>query len=310
MDSIISRINYKLFFKKWVVGICKDNINDIIRSKTFDPDIDWLLLKPYDIYYADPFFGISDDGNIKVLLEHFSFNDDYGKLSILTLDKSLKPLSNKIILDTKSHLSYPFLFTENNKSYIFPEAAQSGKLSCYEYDHVNESLTFSHDLIDLPLVDSTILKHNGKYWIFGTINENDKNFKLLIYFSDNLLGPYVPHPGNPAKNGIDGIRSAGNFILVDGAIYRPTQNCTIEYGESITINKVVELNEKSVVEEPYMVIRINQKNKHNHGIHTIHTLNVLNDIILVDGIKWTFAPVETVKNYLRNRAKSAAGNKD
>lgn len=303
MNRIISKINYKLFFKKWVVGICRGNIKDMIRSKTFDPDITWLLRKPYDEYYADPFFAISKDGSVKVLLEQFSFDDDYGRLSLMTLDNRLKPISNKTILDTKSHLSYPFLFTENNRSYIFPEAAQSGKLSCYEYDHVNEFLTFKCDIINLPLVDSTILKHKGKYWIFGAINENDKDYKLLVFFSDNLLGPYTPHPRNPVKNGIDGTRPAGNFLEVDGIIYRPAQNCKIEYGESITINRIIELNENNVAEEPYMTIRINRKNRSNHGIHTIHTLNVHDDLILVDGIKWSVAPVHSVKNYLRNRQK-------
>jgi hypothetical protein len=304
MENLISKINYKLFFKKWVVGICRDNIYDIIRTKTFNPDITWILLKPYDKYYADPFFLIPKDDNIKLLLEQFSFTDDYGRLSLMTLDKNYKPINNKVILDTNSHLSYPFLFTENNKTYIFPEAGQSGKLSCYEFDYDNESLIFCKDLIELPLVDSTILQKDGKYWIFGSVNQKDKNYELFVFYSDNLLGPYISHPGNPVRSGIDGIRSAGNFIEIDGITYRPAQNCRIEYGESMTINKIVELNETKVVEEPYMTITINRKNKCNNGIHNIHTINVQDDIIVVDGIKWTFSPVNSFKEFLRNRAKS------
>jgi hypothetical protein len=305
MNRIISKINYKLFFKKWVVGICRGNIEEIIRSKTFDPDIDWILLKPYDKYYADPFFLIPRDDKLKLLLEKFTIDDDYGSLSLMTFDKNYKPISEKIILDTKSHLSYPFLFIENNKAYIFPEAAQSGRLSCYEYDYANEKLIFCKDIIDLPLVDSTILKKDGKYWIFSSINRQDKDYELHIFYSDSLLGPYLSHPGNPVKRGIDGTRSAGNFIEVDGIIYRPAQNCKIEYGKSMTINKIVELNETSVVEEPYMTISINRKNKHNKGIHNIHTINVLGDLIVVDGIKWSFSPIDSFKEFLRNRAKAA-----
>ena len=138
------------------------------------------------------------------------------------------------------------------------------------------------------------LKQNDKYWIFGTIKlkmERITDYKLYVFFSDNLLGPYIPHPGNPVKSGLDGTRSAGNFIEVDGIIYRPSQNCQKEYGESITINKVTELNEINVVEEPYMTISINKKNRSNYGMHTIHTINAMDDIIVVDGIRWTFSPL-------------------
>ena len=221
----------------------------------------------------------------------------------MTLDKSFRQVNHKILLDTKSHLSYPFVFTENNKTYVFPEARKSGKLSCYEYDPVNESIYFYKNILDLPLLDSTILKHDDKYWIFGTLSENGTDYKLSVFFSDSLLGPYAPHPANPVKSGLNGTRSAGNFIEVDGIIYRPTQNCKKEYGESITINKVTELNEINVVEEPYMTICINKKNRYSYGMHKIHTINVMDNIIVVDGRHWTFFPIHQFKKFVRSILK-------
>ena len=182
MKRILSKYINKLFFKKWIIGICQDNIGDIIRSKTFDPDINWLLIKSYDKFYADPFLLNSKDGNFRILFEEFTFDEDYGKISLLTLDKNFRQVNNKVLLDTKSHLSYPFVFTESGKTYIFPEASKSGKLSCYEYDSVNESLNFLQDILNLPLRDSTILKHSDKYWIFGTLSESVTDYKLHIFF--------------------------------------------------------------------------------------------------------------------------------
>jgi hypothetical protein len=307
MSRILSKYIEKLFFKKWIIGIFRTDIKDIIKSKMFDPDINWLPIRSIDKYYADPFLLFSKDENLKILLEDFSFDENYGKISLMTLDRSFKQVNYKILLDTKNHISYPFIFTENNKTYIFPEAGRSGKLSCYEYDPLNESIDFLQDIVDLPLCDSSVLKQNGKYWIFGTLSEIDADtkritdYKLYVFFSDRLLGPYVPHPGNPIKSGLNGTRQAGNFIEVDGIIYRPTQNCERLYGESITINKVTELNELNVVEEPYMTICINKKNRYNYGMHTIHTINVMNDIVVVDGKRWTFSPLIQLKSYLRNR---------
>lgn len=299
MKSIYSKYIDKLFYKNWTIGICKGDIKEIIRNKTFDPDITWLFENSYDKYYADPFMIVSNDGKFRILHEEFPYASDYGVLSLVTLDRDFKPIGYKTLLDTKSHLSYPFYFTEDDKTYIFPEAGQSGKLSCYEYDRETETMSFLKDIIDLPLRDSTILKNDGKYWIFGTIGESETGYKLYVFYSERLLGPYTPHHSNPVKEGLNGNRPAGNFIEVDGVIYRPTQNCQNIYGESITINRMIELNERNIVEQPYLDIVINKKNKHNPGIRTIHTLNVVDNYIVVDGIKWTFSPLKQLKGHFR-----------
>jgi hypothetical protein len=309
MNKILTKYIDKLFFKKWIIGIYRDNIEDIIRNKKFDPDINWLFKRSFDAFQADPFLLTSDDNNIKILYEDFNIKENYGKISLMVLDNNYVQVKNKILLDTKSHISYPYIFTENNKTYIFPEAGRSGKLSCYEYDHRNESIDFVRDILNLPLYDSTILKYNEKYWIFGSLSEIDivrdkiTDYKLHIFFSDNLMGPYVPHPVNPVKSGLNNVRSAGNFIEVDNILYRPSQNCKNEYGESMEINKVITLSETDFSEEPYLNISINKKNRNNSGMHTIHTINTRDKLIVVDGLKWTFAPIFQLKYYIRNRRR-------
>jgi hypothetical protein len=291
----------RLFLKKWTIGICKANIEEIIRTKSFDPDIHWLRLKENNAFFADPFLVVSKSGEYNVLLEEFPYKQDYGKISLMTFDENFNQRRHKLLLDTGSHLSYPFAFRENGKIYIFPESAQADKLSCYEYNSEDETITFKKDILDLPLRDSTIIKHNGKYWIFGTISDNGHDYKLHVYFADELLGNYQAHPQNPIKSGLNGTRSAGDFAVVDGTIYRPTQNCKNSYGESISINKITELNEYSVVEEPYMEISLNSKNKNNNKVASIHTINWLNGTMVVDGKLSTFAPIRQVKNSIKYR---------
>lgn len=310
MQKFIRKYLDRLFFKKWTIGICKGNIEEIIRTKTFDPDIEWLRPKSNSTFYADPFLVQGNNGTYKVLLEEYPYKENYGKISLMTFDKDFKLNDHKVVLDTSSHLSYPFAFTEKGKTYIFPESAQNDKLSCYEYDPKTETISFVKNIIDLPLRDSTIIKYDGKYWIFGTMSDNGLDYKLNVYYSDELLGPYQPHRENPIKNGLDGTRSAGNFITIDGEIYRPTQNCLNSYGESITINKIVELSEVSVVEEPYMTIDLNPNNKNNMRMNTIHTINVLNNTLVVDGKLSTFAPLLQVKNSIKYRLNKRKSNSD
>ncbi len=298
MKSLFSKYLAKLYFKQWIIGICHDDLREIIRSRSFNPDIKWFHLKSFDKFVADPFFVASGDDHLKIIYEDYPFKDDYGKISLMTVDSGLAITDEKLLLDTGSHLSYPFVFYENSAIYVFPEAARSGKLSCYEYDPVNESLKFIRNIIDMPLRDASILKYNGKYWLFAITSENGSNYKMHVFFSDELLGPYSPHKNNPVKSGLNGTRSAGNFIDVDGVIYRPVQNCLNGYGESIVINKVTQLNENNIAESPYLNIRINPGNSHNRGMHSIHTINQSGNLLVVDGEQWTFAPFTQLKKYI------------
>lgn len=291
----------KLFVKQWVIGLSKGDIKDIIRTKNFDPVIKWLPMGSIDYFHADPFPVKTKEGKLNILYESFVFDDFYGTISVMSIDPDLNKSSQKVLLDTKSHLSYPFVFIEDSKIYMFPEAAHSGKLSCYQYNADTQTINYLQEVINLPLLDSTILKFNGKYWLFGTLIGKDSNKKLYMYFSDNLLGPYKPHPGNPLKDSAHGSRPAGNIIEVDGQLYRPSQNCENQYGESITINKIKVLNEESFNEEPYMLVSINKNRDFNKTVLTMHTLNIIDDIIIVDGLKMIYSPKNQLINFIRNR---------
>jgi len=301
MSGLIQKLIEKLYHKQWIIGICKGDIKDIILTKSFDPEITWIPVKSFDNFHADPFLFITKNGNINIFFEDFDFNKFYGKIKLVSFDKNLKLISEKVLLDTGCHFSYPFIFEEDNRIYVFPESAQSGGLFCYEYDPKKQSLNLLKQIIDLPLLDSTILKYEDKYWLFATMKGQDPYSKLHIYFSENLFGPYNPHHDNPVKNSLIGSRPAGNFIKINGIIYRPTQNCVTRYGDSITINKVNVLNEHRFEEEPIMLISLNKNRHSNRQMHTIHTLNFADQLIVVDGMKWTFSPFDQWRTFIRNR---------
>lgn len=270
----------------------------------FDPEIHWSPVEPYCRFFADPFFLCKRDGEYNIIAEELNFKEDYGKITLLTFNESFQRVRTKIELDLQQHLSYPFIFTENNKTYIFPESGDSGKLHCYEYDIVEGKIFFLKTILDFPFIDPTILKCHNTYWIFGTLPGKSTSDNLVIYFSDNLLGPYKKHPKNPIKKSVNGSRPAGNFINVDGILYRPSQNCLNRYGESISIFKVLLLNETEYREELYMNIEINKKSILNRGIRTIHTINAFENIIVVDGAKRLFAPFFKIRLWLKRRFKN------
>jgi hypothetical protein len=310
MSGLLSKYLSKLFIQQWVIGIARGNIQEIIKSRTFNPDIKWMKIKSADEFYADPFLNKTKEGDYNIIFEEYSYKDAYGKISVMKLDRDLNNGARQLLLDTQSHLSYPFIFSEGEKTYLFPEAGQSGKLSCYEYDSENCSLKFLKNIISLPLIDSTIVSYKGKYWLLATIRGKDADNKLYIFYADNLTGPYTAHAKNPVKAGLTGTRPAGNMIEVDGELYRPAQNCRYTYGESITINKITELSETDFKEERHMTVKINRYNKLNRGIHGIHTINSLDNIIVVDGTRWRFSIVTKLRQIAlrRNKKPVTPGN--
>ena len=292
---------YRCIVNQWVVGISRGSLDDIIRTRHFNPDIHWSTLDSAGHQQADPFILQTQNGAVELLVEDFRVNDNYAKIARAKFDSNLRPAGHKVILDTGSHLSYPHIYREHGKVYVVPEAGKSGKLNLYSYNEPGEKLGFIKTLVELPLLDANIVKRDNKYWLFGVLRSAPPadSFELMVYFSDNLEGPFAPHPSNPIQSGLDNVRGAGNFFEVDNVLYRPAQNCGEEYGQSITISKVEELTTTSCRLVPYMTAAINKDNKHNRDIHTLHTLNGENGIIVVDGIRKRFSPFVRYKE-IRN----------
>jgi hypothetical protein len=295
--GLFKKYSDKLFLKQWGLGFMKGSIADIIRNKQTDLSFEWMPMDSPGISHADPFIFKTDDGRINILFESVSSYTLDGKISLMVCNNDLDPVWQEVVLDTKDHLSYPFVYRENGKIYVFPENSFSGALYGYEFDPAQRKFINKREIMNLPIIDPTILKFDNRYWLFATLFGDTFNSDLHIYYSDSLLGPYTPHAGNPVKKNLNGSRPAGNFIEVDGHIYRPAQNCTNYYGESITINKVTALSTGEFSEEEYMVIQPNRKDEFNYGIHT---LNVVDDVIIVDGQKSYFQPVQQLTRKLKN----------
>lgn len=298
--SLLKRYADKLYLKQWSIGFAKHCIAEIIRQKKSNLSIEWLSPESNKFSYADPFIFRDKNNELQVLFESVSTVGLDGKITLMNIDEEGKPISQKTLLETEAHLSYPFVYSENDKIYVFPENAFSGSLFCYEFDADKKTLINKKEIIRQPVVDSTIVKHEGKYWLFSTMVGESRNSDLHIFYADSLTGPYSPHIGNPVKKNLHSSRPAGNIIEVDGELFRPAQNCTSFYGESITINKINKLTTSEFEETEHFVITANKNDKFNYGIHTI---NFCDNIIIVDGQKKYFQPIRQLLRKLKNVIK-------
>lgn len=241
-------------------------------------EIHWLK-PPKSDYFADPFV-ISDDNDTYLFFEWFSNKN--GKADLAVAKKS----ENFEIYHKTSrfpeHRSYPYMFDYQGQIYCIPEANKTNKVSMYRFE--NDKLTFDCDLLQGRFVDTTLFIHDGKFYLFTT-PQRHPHTHLFVFVADDLRGPYRPHYNNPVKVDCSDSRMAGKIQNIDGELVRPAQNSTSHYGSSITLNKIVQLNEYQYIEEMIKEIKPDLRWTYNQGIHTI---NSDGEMTVFDAKRFTF----------------------
>lgn len=265
---------------------------NILRTQ---PDVHWLKHPYKDRFFADPFILNTDNQKIEVLVEEFLYSEWKGRISLLTIDRNtLKLISNKVLLDLTTHLSFPFVFRENGNIYVAPENSQSGRFSIYFYE--NQELKFLKTLLNQPLVDSIIYKKDDKFLVLGSIQNGRENGELYMWSSDSLLGDYEPIEGTLIKRGFDSSRRSGDLFEIDGELYSSSQYCCKSYGEYLNINKVIDIAVNCFKEEK--VNSIYSQSPYDLGLHT---LNIYCDIAVVDGLTELLSPFTKTRAMIRKK---------
>lgn len=261
--KIVFHVNYLFRQEDWNVGY-RINGNDSVH---------WLK-PPKSDYFADPFV-ITTKDDTYLFFEWFSNKN--GKADLAVAKKSECFEIYHKITDFPEHRSYPFVFEYQGVIYCIPEANQTNKVSLYRFDetHGRASLQWDCDLLDGCFVDSTLHHHSDGKWYLFTTPQSQSHTHLLIFVADDLRGPYRPHYNNPVKVDCSDSRMAGKIMEIDGNLVRPAQNSSRHYGESITLNNIIQLNEYQYIEETIKEIKPDKKWTYNKGTHTINSDEVM-----------------------------------
>lgn len=268
--TILHFIKVVFTYDHWKVAICDFTIQEVCRNKE-------LLLKLKSIpnpggkdFIADP-FGFQSGGNDYIIYERFDRSRNKGLLEIRKGDFK-KPISK---IEKSEHLSYPYIYEENGEIYMIPECHQSGEISLYKWDRVAEEFQFINKILEgFSGIDNSLVKHNGKYWLFSN-NANSKlaDLSLNIFYSDNIEGPFTAHRLNPVLTSITHSRPAGTIFRNEELLIRPSQNSGLTYGGSIQLNQIIKLSETEFEEKTIDSITPEDlKRKHIKGIHTIASM--------------------------------------
>jgi hypothetical protein len=200
-------------------------------------------------YVADPF--LLRVGDIWYMFHEVMHADtNLGKIGLATSRDGFTWEYQGLVLDEPFHLSYPYVFCWEDNYYMLPESHQDQAVRLYRADTfpTNWSLV-GRILQGHSYMDPTPVYHQGRWWLFvGTGFSNDT---LRLYYADELTGPWHEHPRSPLITGNPHIaRPAGRILAWQGRLFRFAQDCTPNYGTSVSMFEITHLSTTDYAEHP------------------------------------------------------------
>lgn len=211
-------------------------------SATWRPE--HQLAAPRGRFFADPFL-LEHAGRECLFFEDYDARSRLGRLACVELaaDGSAGPVQP--VSHAAHHLSYPFVFEHEGVAYMLPETHETRRIELWRAEAFPNRWTLDRVLIDgIKAVDATWFRHAGLFWIFACVADERSPLseELCAFWSARPFGPWTPHAANPIVDDPCGARPAGRPFVVGGALVRPAQDVTGEYGKRVLFQELVHLD--------------------------------------------------------------------
>lgn len=201
-------------------------------------------------FWADPCV-IQDAGRKLVFVEEMTASGK-GTIACLELgDDTVTRLG--IAVDEPGHLSFPQVMRCNDAWYMTLESSALKRVSLYRATGFPLDWTRVADLVcNRVCVDPVLHFHEGLWYLFAVVAENRNSTwdELFLFVSEQITGPFRPHPANPVVSDVRRARCAGRLFNHDGKLIRPAQDCASCYGSAVVFNEVLELGPERYSERP------------------------------------------------------------
>jgi hypothetical protein len=226
----------------------------------------------------DPFVYL-ENGSEKILYEAVYF-DEQSNFNV-TINSALinddVAIENKIIFDENHKVSYSQIINlENEKKIVSLEEAESEEGYPNIYLFENNQLTYVNTPIHKRLIDVTYLKHNGKFFAFGTDYNFKNNGKMRIFYGEDIMSKkFVEHPLSPFNLKKSSNNTAGNFLRIKDKIYRFTMNNENSLREGINLYEILKLNKNEFDQKLIKKNILSSVKKKYKNIKKIHHISFL-----------------------------------
>lgn len=275
---ILKKMYQKTQESIWKIGFIQNSIDGILKNEQLH--IKYLSL-PSDRWWADPFILDVTENNIILLVEEYQYKRKRGTIAKLVIEKkTLEIKSDEEILVLDTHLSFPAILRKD-QIYIYPENSKGGYLKLYRYDQ-NENKLVDNDIIcNEPLTDAIYTEVLGEPIIVSTKEPNPNGKVLGFYFPQDKDKGLI---GNKYQIKEEFVfdekiaRNAGDWFENNGKIYRPAQECNVEYGHSTYIQEVTKDINGKLQFKNIRKLCSNDK-KFQRGLHTF---NIYKGLTVID----------------------------
>lgn len=223
----------------WHAGFVPRPIADVAANPPTADEIVWLPPQGSFRFAADP-FGLKRPEGLTLFAETWDYRVKRGEIHYFQYDNDNQLVASGPALIEPFHLSYPFLIEEGGELYMLPEANKSGVLTLYRCERFPDRWAPVKTLLDIPAIDATVVKHDGRWWMFYALPGADRRAmrELYVAWADDLLGPWHQHAANPVRAGLETSRPGGTPFVQDGKLHLPMQDCAATYGAAINLLRI------------------------------------------------------------------------
>jgi hypothetical protein len=238
-------------------------------------------------FVADPFM-VREGSTWYMFFEVLDARTYEGKIGLAVSQDGLRWAYERVVLSEPYHLSYPYVFKWQNQYYMVPDCRGVDSIRLYKAVRFPTDWSFVRVLVDEDYVDSSLLHHADRWWLFAANLENDT---LHLFHADNLMGSWSEHPQSPIVKGNPHIaRPAGRILALEPGdrIFRYAQDDEPTYGNQVRAFEITELTSTNYREKevsPTAVIKASGRGWNAHGMHNIdaHPMSDGTWIACVDG---------------------------
>jgi hypothetical protein len=221
-------------------------------------------------FYADPML-FKHQGMNYIFFEDYDYRKGVIRWSTISQDGAIS--APELALELPIHLSFPFVFLENNDIFMIPETYDAKEVALFRTVKFPSNWEKHKVLVrGEHFADSMLFKHDGYWWLFTAVDVD----RLRVYYSTSLDEDFVPHPIN--KQNLPG-RNAGSVFYEDGHLVRPVMDCSKGYGTSMTLNRIEKLTPDEFVEISSAHIQPTWA----PNLDGTHTYNQNEDFVIYDG---------------------------
>lgn len=278
----------------WNIGIARVSPEELVTDGALG-NIRWASLTPNPRLRADPVFWQAPDG-LRILYEELPLLAGRAVICSIPVAELEGGQAARVEIERPFHLSYPQLVEEDGVTYCVPEAACSRGVDMYPLDARRQRFGAPLRIIeDVPLIDPTFLRHDGHWYLFGTLRGDTIATHLHIWHARTLKGPWEPHPASPQVSDECAARGAGPFLSVGGRLYRPSQAGHAGYGSELRINQVIRLDARGYEEREVSRLRPDPDGPYPDGLHT---LAVADGVAVIDGKRYEWHPLAALSKIL------------